>query len=665
MRYTVFFAVTFFVYSVTVLADETNHTMNFDAQQVGTESDAKEYSIENEEKEPGKITERVISGAEKSDFEVEGCSKDSDVEGGESCTLEVKFKPTSTGENNQREATIKITLMVGDESTLYTIKLVAERKGKTPKPKLELSSDGLSADGKLDFGKAETATTKTLAISNNGEDESILTGITFSVDGTAFGVSEDNCKDESLLASGKSCMVKITFTPKAGETSNATLKITSNASDRPTEVVTLTGKGVEAVQKTTTIDINEAALKVGTVKVGESQTDHKIEITNTSTAPLKITAVNPTSGEFAVALGTCENAEVAANESCELDVTFKPTEVGERNAILTITANVEKGSQTVTLTGTGKPKQTENQLPTASFTVTPESGTAPLTVELDATASTDSDGTIEKYEWTSSCGGTIKDGENTSDTLDSAGSCKITLTVTDDKGETDTVDKTVLVQQQLPPSPYPELTQVFSIPEDQSGTAKLFGGISVNGASFELAATDVKQLKVDASGAVTQKGDLITVEGVIIPNSEHVDKPADIIVVALYSSTDISCDPSKGDYYMLTKPGRGDLNNNYCAWIYEEGEKPDYCHHEVPNQSDAYYTRSSGQSAYLSKWNGQLDSLLPLARLDQLSSEEKMMLYQDRPRYTGHVCINFGYRLQDEPKTLIFNGDPIKFSVVP
>ncbi|RKZ36354.1 MAG: hypothetical protein DRQ49_18085 [Gammaproteobacteria bacterium] len=217
----------------------------------------------------------------------------------------------------------------------------------------------------------------------------------------------------------------------------------------------------------------------------------------------------------------------------------------------------------------------------------------------------------------------------------------------------------------------PKLTSIFSIPENQSGTAQFFGGISVNGGAFTLAATNVKQLKADESGSVIQ-GDTITVEGVIIPDSTHVGQTADIIVVGLYSLTDDSCNPNQGDYYMLKEPGKGNLNNNYCAWIAPDS---DYCHHSMPDQPPYYYEgerrtpRSPSSSDYFSRWSGQLDKLDPLYSSVSLSEEplmltvEKgMVLYQDKPRYTGHVCINFGYRLKDG--TLVFNGEPIQFSVV-
>ena len=68
------------------------------------------------------------------------------------------------------------------------------------------------------------------------------------------------------------------------------------------------------------------------------------------------------------------------------------------------------GSFTVTLTvtddngGTGTASFAieaiaPNQSPTASFVTTPTSGKAPLSVSLDATGSTDPDGSIVSYHW--------------------------------------------------------------------------------------------------------------------------------------------------------------------------------------------------------------------------------------------------------------------------
>lgn len=85
-----------------------------------------------------------------------------------------------------------------------------------------------------------------------------------------------------------------------------------------------------------------------------------------------------------------------------------------------------------------------NVAPTASFTATPTSGIVPLAVVFNASASTDSDGTISGYSWNfgdSSSGS----GVNTSHTFTQAGTYTVTLTVSDDDGalDTETVDITV------------------------------------------------------------------------------------------------------------------------------------------------------------------------------------------------------------------------------
>jgi len=92
----------------------------------------------------------------------------------------------------------------------------------------------------------------------------------------------------------------------------------------------------------------------------------------------------------------------------------------------------------------GVTPEPENQAPTASFTVSPESGDAPLTVDLDAGNSRD-EGMITGYAWSSSDGQRAS-GEKTSLTFNTAGTYTITLTVTDDKGKTSTAQKTVVVK---------------------------------------------------------------------------------------------------------------------------------------------------------------------------------------------------------------------------
>lgn len=71
--------------------------------------------------------------------------------------------------------------------------------------------------------------------------------------------------------------------------------------------------------------------------------------------------------------------------------------------------------------------------PTASFTVDPPTGPAPLDVTVNGSGSTDSDGTIASYEWDFG-NGTTGTGPTSGTTYASPGDYTITLTVTDDEG---------------------------------------------------------------------------------------------------------------------------------------------------------------------------------------------------------------------------------------
>ena len=94
---------------------------------------------------------------------------------------------------------------------------------------------------------------------------------------------------------------------------------------------------------------------------------------------------------------------------------------------------------TVTDGGTGG-----NQPPVAVISASPESGPAPLTVLLNSDGSSDSDGTIVTYFWE------ISDGRSTSRQnprvrFNNDGVYTVTLTVTDDQGDTGTDTVTITV----------------------------------------------------------------------------------------------------------------------------------------------------------------------------------------------------------------------------
>ncbi len=83
--------------------------------------------------------------------------------------------------------------------------------------------------------------------------------------------------------------------------------------------------------------------------------------------------------------------------------------------------------------------------PSASFTATPESGTAPLDVLFDASGSSDPNGDVLSYNWNFGNGETSLD-VNPSTTYSEPGSYLVTLTVSDGENISSEVSKTITVE---------------------------------------------------------------------------------------------------------------------------------------------------------------------------------------------------------------------------
>lgn len=99
-------------------------------------------------------------------------------------------------------------------------------------------------------------------------------------------------------------------------------------------------------------------------------------------------------------------------------------------------------AQSITLLVLAAGSAPANRPPVASFTVTPAGGTAPVTVNFDASASSDPDGTIASYAWNFGDGGTGA-GKTIAHIYTAAGSFTATLTVTDNGGATAAVSNTI------------------------------------------------------------------------------------------------------------------------------------------------------------------------------------------------------------------------------
>src|SRR3954452_11198914 len=98
--------------------------------------------------------------------------------------------------------------------------------------------------------------------------------------------------------------------------------------------------------------------------------------------------------------------------------------------------------------------QPGNQAPTASFDYSPAPGYTENPITFDSSGSSDPDGHIVKYDWDWTADGSVDDS-STSPTIKHsypfAGTYTVRLTVTDDQGASSTTERTVQVQDGVPP----------------------------------------------------------------------------------------------------------------------------------------------------------------------------------------------------------------------
>jgi hypothetical protein len=148
------------------------------------------------------------------------------------------------------------------------------------------------------------------------------------------------------LAAGASCTITVTFKPTQTGPRTASVTITDNAAGSP-QTIGLSGTGLASGPNATR---SPTSLTFATQFVGTSSSAQSVTLTNYGTTALSITSI-AASGDFSQT-NTC-GSSLAAEASCTISVTFKPTQRATRTGTLSITDNAAGSPQTVSLTGTG------------------------------------------------------------------------------------------------------------------------------------------------------------------------------------------------------------------------------------------------------------------------------------------------------------------------
>jgi len=184
-------------------------------------------------------------------------------------------------------------------------------------------------------------------IKNTGAGALTISSVSFNGAGATSYAQTKTCG--TSLAAGASCTVSITFNPSAVGAASASLSFADNVTGSP-QTVALTGTGVGVP----VVSLSPTSLAFTSTHVGSSSAAQVVTLKNTGTAALTISNVTFTGSSAASYLqtNTC-GASLAANISCAISVTFKPTTAGTLTASLSLAGNATSSPQNVALTGTG------------------------------------------------------------------------------------------------------------------------------------------------------------------------------------------------------------------------------------------------------------------------------------------------------------------------
>jgi N-acetylneuraminic acid mutarotase len=196
----------------------------------------------------------------------------------------------------------------------------------------------------LDFGLLEiglTSAAKTVAVTNVIGIPITFTGITAAGD----YAETQNCTP--VLNPGKSCTLKITFTPKASGTLNGSVTLSDNSAGSPHQVIALTGTGEPGA-----LALRPNGITLPDTLPGNTSAPITVTLTNDSFGSVSITAISVGPTPTFKETNTCP-ATLNPGQSCPIYVAFSPPDSILYTGSLRVSYIGKASPQSITLTGTG------------------------------------------------------------------------------------------------------------------------------------------------------------------------------------------------------------------------------------------------------------------------------------------------------------------------
>jgi hypothetical protein len=185
--------------------------------------------------------------------------------------------------------------------------------------------------------------TQTVNLKNNGNESAAISKIA----ATGTGVSISGAAAPMTLAAGQIANLAITYKPTTAGALSGTVSITSNASN-PSMVIELTATATSKAAATLTV--TPASIAFGSVAVG-SEATQTVKLANTGGEAATISKMSY-SGTGVSVSGLTAPATLAAGQTVNLTVTYKPVSAGTLAGALSLTSNATDPTMQVGLSAT-------------------------------------------------------------------------------------------------------------------------------------------------------------------------------------------------------------------------------------------------------------------------------------------------------------------------
>jgi Tol biopolymer transport system component len=151
-----------------------------------------------------------------------------------------------------------------------------------------------------------------------------------------FKVTGGTCARGILVAAGSSCSVFVTFTAPRVQAFSGTLTVTGTGFDATMVTSTIRGAAGEPILSADPAGVDLAPGVVGGVGGRVAIDINNVGFVPSEVARLTLGGANP--DDFVIAEESCLRRALNSDASCAVEIEFRPTDVGYRNALLVATA---------------------------------------------------------------------------------------------------------------------------------------------------------------------------------------------------------------------------------------------------------------------------------------------------------------------------------------